>query len=218
MDSGRIATTLTALVVGALVLSGQTGVAHAASQAVTEDCYSNASQTIPVTLEVGETFTITTGSSTDCLSVRTDGPTTLPVGVATVGPNGTENPVAYNSPDTVINPGDKILFIATSVGTIQFQLTDSRGDYIFFAITVRAADNSSGDGPAPSGPEDVLQQVGKPAGECDFIQDPQLNWSGVSSGGWSESWAQWANNGRGGSVCTRTLAYSVSTSAWFVRP
>ena len=31
----------------------------------------------------------------------------------------------------------------------------------------------------PAGPEDVLQQVGKPTGGCDSLQDPQLNWSGV---------------------------------------
>ena len=58
-------------------------------------------------------------------------------------------------------------------------------------------------------PAAVLQQVGSPAdGQCTSVSDPTLNWGGAGAGGWGRSWAQWMNDGRGGSVCTRTLAYS----------
>jgi hypothetical protein len=74
--------------------------------------------------------------------------------------------------------------------------------------------NSSSTSAGNSGPTSVLQQFAKPTtGTCDAAQPTGLNWSGVASGGWSESWAQWANGGRGGSVCTRTLGYS---SGWAV--
>ena len=63
----------------------------------------------------------------------------------------------------------------------------------------------------------VLQQFGKPAsGTCNSVAPTSLNWSGVAGGGWSESWAQWVNNGNGGAVCTRTLSYDTSQSLWVV--
>ena len=62
---------------------------------------------------------------------------------------------------------------------------------------------TSGSGPAP-----LRQQFARPAtGTCDAAQPEGLNWAGVASGGWSESWAQWANGGQGGTVCTRMLEY-----------
>ncbi len=68
------------------------------------------------------------------------------------------------------------------------------------------------------GPADVIQQVGRPTSGCENLALPSLDWAGVSSGGWTPSWAQWVDGGRGGPVCTRTLAYSTNTNAWFVRP
>jgi hypothetical protein len=59
-----------------------------------------------------------------------------------------------------------------------------------------------------SGPAPAMQQFGKPDSmTCDEAQPEGLNWSGVPSGGWGESWAQWMNDGNGGTVCTRELAY-----------
>jgi len=75
----------------------------------------------------------------------------------------------------------------------------------YITITSASAPSSSttNRGPAP-----VLQQLAKPAtGTCDAAQPTGLNWSGVASGGWSESWAQWVNGGQGGPVCTRMLEY-----------
>jgi hypothetical protein len=67
------------------------------------------------------------------------------------------------------------------------------------------------------GPEPVLQQIGKTAaGTCLETAPESLNWAGVSSGGWGESWAQWVNGGNGGAVCTRTLIYNTAQSRWIV--
>ena len=70
---------------------------------------------------------------------------------------------------------------------------------------------TSGSGPAP-----LMQQFARPAtGTCDAAQPEGLNWAGVASGGWSESWAQWANGGQGGTVCTRMLEY---VNSWRIAP
>lgn len=67
------------------------------------------------------------------------------------------------------------------------------------------------------GPAPIIQQFGKPAsGTCDPIAPESLNWAGVASGGWGESWAQWMNGGSGGAVCTRTLVYRSAQSIWVV--
>ena len=74
------------------------------------------------------------------------------------------------------------------------------------------ASSDPGSLPAP-----IIQQFGKPgSGSCDAAQPAGLNWAGVMSGGWGESWAQWMNNGNGGAVCTRTLVYSAAQSRWVV--
>ena len=70
---------------------------------------------------------------------------------------------------------------------------------------------------AAGAPPDVLQQVGAPAdGDCSAFRDASLDWSGVGSGGWGRSWAQWVNEGRGGAVCTRTLTYSTNAGHFVV--
>jgi hypothetical protein len=68
-----------------------------------------------------------------------------------------------------------------------------------------------------SAPAPITQQFGMPANDsCDQAQPDGLDWSGVTSGGWGESWAQWMNGGLGGPVCTRTLVYSTTQSKWVV--
>ena len=72
--------------------------------------------------------------------------------------------------------------------------------------------------PAPGGPPPVLQQLPAPAsGSCDQTITA-YDWGGASAGGWSRSWAQWTNGGRGGPVCTRTLVYSSALRHWLVQP
>ncbi len=75
---------------------------------------------------------------------------------------------------------------------------------------------SSGDTSTPQPPPPpVLQQFGQPgSGTCDAAASPELNWGGVTSGGWGVSWAQWMNGGTGGAVCTRTLSYVPSLGRW----
>lgn len=80
------------------------------------------------------------------------------------------------------------------------------------AVGCDAAPSSSNQGPGA-----LLQQFGKPVvGDCDSAQPDGLNWSGVSSGGWGESWSHWINEGQGGDVCTRTLLFDQSSQRWFV--
>lgn len=72
--------------------------------------------------------------------------------------------------------------------------------------------------PAPGGPPPILQQLPVPeSGSCDLVLTT-YDWGGSSAGGWSRSWAQWANAGSGGPVCTRTLIYSAALRHWVVQP
>lgn len=89
-----------------------------------------------------------------------------------------------------------------------------------FVITYAASGGgggSSSSSSASSGPAPVVQQFGMPAtGTCDDAQPEGLDLSGVPSGSWGISWAQWMNGGNGGAVCTRTLVYSTAQGAWTV--
>jgi len=75
------------------------------------------------------------------------------------------------------------------------------------------ATSATSDSPRP-----VLQQVETPVGGCEAVAAPELNIGGAGSGGWGLSWAQWANEGAGGPVCTRTLVYSTVLGAWTTSP
>ena len=69
----------------------------------------------------------------------------------------------------------------------------------------------------PLGPPPILQQVPLPAaGTCSAVIDGPFAWAGVGSGRWGQSWAQWANSGQGGPVCTRTLIYNSALGAWMI--
>jgi hypothetical protein len=64
-------------------------------------------------------------------------------------------------------------------------------------------------------PPPVMQQFGKPGAEsCDQNASAHLNWSGVASGNWTQSWAMWPNGGAGGPVCNRVLWYDSNSSRW----
>jgi len=68
-----------------------------------------------------------------------------------------------------------------------------------------------------SAPTAVIQQFGLPAsGNCEDGVTEEMNWSGIGMDGWGISWAQWANDGAGGAVCTRTVMYDTSTAKWVV--
>jgi hypothetical protein len=90
------------------------------------------------------------------------------------------------------------------------------GNYVPF-VSLSGSTSSPGSSSGSFAPAPLLQQFGKPSsGTCDAAAPATLNWSSVSAGGWSESWAQWVNNGNGGAVCTRTLSYSTTQSRWVV--
>ena len=68
----------------------------------------------------------------------------------------------------------------------------------------------------PANADDAMQQVAMPAsGSCADEQSSSLNWAGVSPGGWTASWAQWANQGKGGAVCVRWLT-TAANGTWYV--
>jgi len=88
----------------------------------------------------------------------------------------------------------------------------------FVVVSVSSVTPSVNSGTAVVLPPDILQSVGLPAsGNCVGIDDKDLNWAGATSGGWTASWAQWMNAGKGGAVCSRFLAFSPTTNTWFTR-
>jgi hypothetical protein len=117
-----------------------------------------------------------------------------------------------------LNVADEFQFAPvtfTIVASGQFRVNYNAGRVNISTISVVALS-----APAPaqvSTPAPLIQQFGKAAsGTCDSAAPEDLNWSGVESGGWGESWAEWMNGGNGGAVCTRTLVYSTAQSKWVV--
>ena len=201
--------------------------AHAASQSATPNC-SSPEQTTNVFLDVGDTFTINIEAPGVCgYFLRVSGGLAN-TGTVTFGPNGTETPVTSTSSPPVqegwrVNIGDEIIFTATSVGGLQINVwpmsgaTGSQSNRQSYRLNVSSGGGgaSSSGSTAASLPAPIVQQFARPvSGTCLAAAPTSLNWSGVSSGGWGESWAQWPNGGAGGPVCTRTLTYSASQSAW----
>ena len=109
----------------------------------------------------------------------------------------------------------------TSGGSFTLQ-QDPSGACANQSITISFTGGGGGGGggggaESSSAPAPIVQQFGMPAsGTCDAAASAELNWAGVASGGWSISWAEWMNGGRGGVVCTRTLSYDTRTAAWAV--
>jgi len=115
-----------------------------------------------------------------------------------------------NTPSTftVVGEGSALLYVwdGTSLG----------------ALIATIFINSSGSDPNSSAvslgtPAPIIQQFGKPrTGTCDAAAPQDLNWSGVASGGWGETWGEWMNDGKGGAVCSRTLVYSTNQARWII--
>ncbi len=62
---------------------------------------------------------------------------------------------------------------------------------------------------------DYLQQVGLPrSGSCSDVAHDAGHFDGFPYGGWSASWAQWINNGRGGPICTREIYFDANRAEW----
>jgi hypothetical protein len=105
--------------------------------------------------------------------------------------------------------------VFTVLGTGQVQIENN---FTTAIVGTFYTDGSSGSGgSSSSSPLPVVQAFGKPAsGTCDASQPAGLDWAGVPSGGWANSWAQWMNGGNGGFVCTRTLIYSATQAKWIL--
>lgn len=68
-----------------------------------------------------------------------------------------------------------------------------------------------------SAPVDLLQQFERPSsGSCEEDVPDHVSEGGLPEGGWSPSWAQWAQGGAGGPVCTRTLRQVPASESWTV--
>ncbi len=180
--------------------------AHAAASpsTVTVTCsgsgsgpYSLALSASTVVLDPGDSFTLTNNAGGG-LNL------TLPSG-STASTSVT--PLASTASTTITS---------TSSGSIRIQGDSASGNCRFSTVFLDVSGGSDTSTSA-SGPAPVVQQFGKPtSGSCDAAAPETLNWSGVASGGWGESWAEWMNSGNGGAVCSRTLVYSDSLGAWTV--
>jgi hypothetical protein len=126
------------------------------------------------------------------------------------GPTLNTTLTGATGPASLAFGGNATFTPTSSSGTIAFANGSCSGTITF----------GGGGGGASAGsgaPAPVVQEFGLPAsGTCAAAASKDLNWAGVPSGGWSVSWGQWMNGGRGGAVCTRTLTYSTLTSAWGV--
>lgn len=66
-------------------------------------------------------------------------------------------------------------------------------------------------------PAPILQQL--PAntdGSCTALADQSVSYGTGLAGGWHGAWAQWANAGKGGPVCSRTLTFSPFFNRWTI--
>lgn len=189
--------------------------AHAADVAASATC--TASSTTNRALSVGDRLVISTSGLCTRL-LGTDGGlggtgtlTYVQGGTTRTYPIGTGGTPGIDVPSTVT-------YTATVVGGARIEIRDSGAGGVIQAWNVTVTAPPPADPAALRvGPAPTLQQFGKPASStCDAAQPEGLNWGGAPTGGWSTSWAQWLNNGTGGAVCTRTLVYSSTRTAWVV--
>jgi len=150
--------------------------------------------------------------------------TSVSISSVPADPNPSTVTVSFTSPASLV-AGTEYAFLLRSTdaanAVIVFEGTTYSGGRAIFNGNVMGNDlafatyvTTSDSGPTPP---PVLQQFGMPSsGTCDASAPVMLNWGGAGSGGWGTSWAQWANGGKGGAVCTRTLVYSNSSSRWMV--
>lgn len=157
---------------------------------------------------IGDTFTFQ--NTTAGGGLNDDGSLRNGTGMVSIG--GTSCTVPGGIPSCPILAGQSRTVTITQVGQLTW-VTGTTTTSISIGSGGSEASGTGGD----STPAPVLQQFAKPAtGTCDAAEPAGANLAGVSSGGWGTSWAQWVNNGAGGAVCTRTLAYNTNTGAWAV--
>lgn len=178
---------------------------------------SEATPTITPGLVVGDTFTITyptTGTVCQYMGVNFDGTIGSPLFLLTPVSGVTGAPLINGYVYTLNGSGTVVLSVSRAIAEGSFIVdigatTGLSGGYMPLQGAV------PGDG--SQNPSDLLQQTGVPAsGSCADVTDTAFRYGTSVSGGWGKSWANWINPGIGGAVCTRTLRYSNSLSAWVV--
>jgi hypothetical protein len=192
-----------------------------ANVTVTETCNVDVDPDTQLTLFVGETLTINMDGTCDRITIGAPFK-----GKATVTVGGVTTEYEVDDRTALINVAvpTLIVYTATQVGEARLQVFRAFPSYAgqIWRITVVAAPDpdptlNAGPSVTAQGLAPLIQQFGKSdVGSCDDAASDELNWAGVASGGWSESWAQWMNDGRGGAVCTRTLIYQQDHSRWAV--
>ena len=175
------------------------------------------------TLQTGDSVTITNtaGGASGC-QLFIVGTSNLTGWTQTLGAGATVSIAGSASTFSSMGMNPSITFV---VGTVSADIYTDLAGRVSTVATYSSSgggggsggsSNSSSTSAGNSGPTSILQQFAKPAtGTCDAAQPEGLNWAGVASGGWGESWAQWANGGRGGTVCTRMLEY---VNSWRIAP
>ena len=166
------------------------------------------------TLQTGDSVTITnTASSSSLCSLKIQGTSNLTGWTQAFGV-GTPISIAGTSSNFVsLWTQPSITFVVGTVSADIYTMSLVRVSTVATYSSSCGGGGSGGSGgvsgaTSGSGPAPLMQQFARPAtGTCDAAQPEGLNWAGVASGGWSESWAQWANGGQGGTVCTRMLEY-----------
>jgi hypothetical protein len=106
--------------------------------------------------------------------------------------------------------------------TMTFQAGSGINDPVIAVVTLT---RSGGSDPGSGSPGDQVQEPASfqqqlglpPSGSCEDINDDAFKWGTDLTGGWGESWAQWMNDGAGGSVCTRTIEWSPG-NGWRIAP
>jgi len=112
----------------------------------------------------------------------------------------------------IFDGASSVFSIAPSADGVSFQFQHFTGGGFIDIQQMTVSYQASG-----LGPMSVIQQFGLPAsGNCEEGVTEAMNWSGIGLDGWGISWAQWANDGAGGAVCTRTVMYDTSSAKWVV--
>lgn len=135
------------------------------------------------------------GNAGSAFTVRSDGTC-----VGSVVNAGNRAPVTPAG--TIITAGGSATFTLASSGSGSLTVVPDRPGTGNYSIAVAV----TSDYIPPPLRHDYIQQVGVPAsGTCADVDPSAGHYPGFPFGGWSRSWAQWINEGRGGLVCHREL-------------
>lgn len=200
--SGRMRRAVSCVATSAMLMAGVVVGAHGAAAAsspsaltMTWNCsgWSPSGRAVVVTGDVGDTFTATRGPTGPCdaFNYEIDGTS----GIVTTADS------RLSSAGTVF----------TIVGSGTFNIRRN-SDQPFTITVVASAPVVS----AAETPSDLFQSIAHTgsASACASVSRPDLDWSGVDSGNWTQSWAMWPNGGTGGPVCNRVLWFDSNSSRW----